>query len=89
MPTEIEEHLDEDEDGEASQSDGSQPGRPFSLNLVYHSGSTHYEYEIGTLSVGEEPARKTVAVIVISEFENRYLVALPHKAWDRRPPSAV
>ena len=84
MPTEIEEHLDEDEDGEASQSDGSQPGRPFSLNLVYHSGSTHYEYEIGTLSVGEEPARKTVAVIVISEFENRYLVALPHKAWDKK-----
>ena len=89
MPTEIEEHLDEDDEGEASQSDGSQLGRPFSLNLVYHSGTTHYEYEIGTLSVGEEPARKTVAVIVISEFENRYLVALPPIRGIRRPPSAV
>ncbi|CAE7631019.1 unnamed protein product, partial [Symbiodinium microadriaticum] len=71
-------------EGDRSDSDASHVSRPFALNLVYHGGSTNFEYEVGTLSVGEEPNRKTVAAIFVSECEGKVVTALPHKAWDRK-----
>ena len=58
--------------------------RPEDLKFVYLSGGPNYEYQVGSLLVGEEPARRSIAVIFVSAFEDPVIVALPHKAWDRK-----
>ena len=58
--------------------------RPEDLRFVYAGAGPNYEYPIGALSVGEEPARRSVAIIFISSVEDRVIVALPQKAWDRK-----
>ena len=58
--------------------------RPEDLKFVYLSGGPNYECQVGSLLVGEEPARRSIAVIFVSAFEDRVIVALPQKAWDKR-----
>ena len=43
---------------------------------------TNFEYEVGSLVVGEPAARKRVAVIMLTEFEGRVVVAFPQKVWN-------
>ena len=58
--------------------------RPEDLRFVYAGAGPNYEYPVGSLLVGEEPGRRSVAIIFISSAEDRVIVALPHKAWDRK-----
>ena len=60
--------------------------RPDELRFVWvgENPVANPQYEAGALPVGEEPHVRTLAVIFVTTFEDRILVALPHKAWDRR-----
>ena len=53
---------------------------PEDLKFVYLNSGPNYEYQVGSLLVGEEPARRSIAVIFVSTFEDRVIVALPQKA---------
>ena len=67
-----------------SEASSASLARPEDLNFVYLSSGPNYEYQVGSLLVGDEPARRSIAVIFVSAFEDRVIVALPQKAWDRR-----
>ncbi|CAE7198485.1 unnamed protein product, partial [Symbiodinium sp. KB8] len=68
---------------EASEdSEASRPDRPLELGYVYTGGATNFNFSVGALAVGEES--KTVAIALITDYEDRVVVALPSKAWDKR-----
>ena len=60
--------------------------RPDELRFVWvgENPVANPQYQVGALPIREEPHARTLAVIFVTTFEDRILVALPHKAWDRR-----
>ena len=69
---------------DAGKAEPSETARPPELGFVFAGGTTNFHYDVGALLVGEEPAKKSVAVAIITNREDRVVVALPHKAWDRK-----
>ncbi|CAE7243718.1 unnamed protein product [Symbiodinium sp. CCMP2456] len=66
----------------SDDSEASRPDRPMELGYVYVGGTTNFNFSVGALAVGEES--KTVAIALITDYEDRVVVALPSKAWDKR-----
>ena len=66
-----------------SESDDS-VARPGVLSYVWTGGETNFDYEPGLLEVGEQQARKRVAVILITASDSKVVAALPHRAWDKK-----
>ena len=58
--------------------------RPEDLRFVCAGAGPNYEFPVGALLVGEEPSRRSVAIIFVSAAEDHVIVALPQKAWDRK-----
>ena len=57
--------------------------RPPGLSYVTVGRRTNFDYEVGFLTVGEPTARRSIAIILVTEFEDRVVVALPQKAWNK------
>ena len=58
--------------------------RPEDLKFVLAGSGPNDEYQVGTLLVGEEPARRSISVIFVTSLEDRVIVAFPQNAWDRK-----
>ena len=50
--------------------------RPEDLRFVCAGAGPNYEFPVGALLVGEEPSRRSVAIIFVSAAEDRVIVAL-------------
>ena len=67
----------------ASSKESAEAPRPPGLSYVTVGRRTNFEYEVGYVTVGEPTARRSIAIILVTEFEDRVVVALPQKAWNK------
>ena len=66
-----------------SSDESADAPRPSGLSYVTVGRRTNFDYEVGFLTVGEPTARRSIAIILVTEFEDRVVVALPQKAWNK------